>query len=169
LLLFLLVTALRSARSKPTGNPTPLASVGQVSSHLLLEEAFGNPRHRPAGHYDYIMPEAQQRQIFTHMGIVRPGMAVDQVVKEFGPPLQNEWSSKVPYTRCLIYYFAVNLDRATHRPSENGDRARLVLLFNEQGVLSLIDSNVIDIVVSASEGPPFWRQLPNPATVPSPQ
>jgi len=133
----------------PAGYPTKLASPTSVGTVLLVAD------HAPAiyrpSHYEYVMPEEQQRRILREAPLIRLGQTVDSVVEKLGPPLFDElgWGPKAPIyfflprmgivrpTRCLKYYFAErNLN------GSNESDPSLQFFFDKNGTLIWLASNV---------------------------
>jgi hypothetical protein len=88
-----------------------LASTSETGKELLVPD-LAPAKYKPL-HYQFIMPEDQQRRILREAPQLRMGDTVDEVVARLGPPLSDNllsakvWSGSAPTTRALHYYFAM--------------------------------------------------------------
>lgn len=132
----------------PTDFPTTCASPKSLETVLVVVD------HAPAvyrpSHYEYIMPQDQQRRILKSAQTIRYGEAVDSVIKKLGPPLYDQLGWGKPQlrlflprrgiirpTRCLDYYFAkrrLNLS--------NGFDPCVELFFDKDGKLTWLTSDI---------------------------
>jgi hypothetical protein len=123
----------------PSFHPTTLASTTNLGKTLLVTDK-APAKYHPI-HYEYIMPEEQQRQVLREAPTLNVGDAVDDIVTKLGPPLNDKLlypkESSRPPSREMVYYFA--------RRELNGANVydpHIAIFFDQSEKIRSIASNV---------------------------
>jgi hypothetical protein len=106
----------------------------------LLVQDLAPAQYQPV-HYQYIMPEDQQRQVLAAVNEIKKGDTVDQVVARLGPPLHDHLlspkMSNRPPIRAVDYYFATR-----NLTGSNEFDPSIQIFFNSQNRLENLVSNI---------------------------
>lgn len=119
--------------------PTTLASTSETGKELLVPD-LAPQKYKPI-HYEYIMPEDQQRRILREAPKLHIGDPINQVVARLGPPLFDrviipDGRSRPPIPTVIYYFAKRNLVGA------NESDPCIELFFDGQDRLENMTSNV---------------------------